>query len=160
MSRLKLGIIGCGWIAPFHVAALNRLSDRVAVVWAADPEIDRAETIARSLATGDVDVLGDYRDGLGHVDAVSILVPHHLHHPITLDAMQADCHVLLEKPFALTLEEADDMIAAAEAQDKTLMIALPHRYRKSTQAFRQVIDSGDYGRLLMLAALMGEDNSN
>lgn len=158
MSKLKLGIIGCGWIAPFHAAALNRLSDRVAVVWAADPETDRAEGIARSLATGDVEVLGDYRDGLDRVDAVSILVPHHLHHPITLDALQAGCHVLLEKPFALTLEEADDMIAEAEGQGKTLMIALPHRYRKSTQAFRQVIDSGDYGRLFMLDAFMDEDN--
>ncbi len=158
MSKLRLGIIGCGWIAPFHVQALNRLSDRVAVVWAADPETERAERIAGSLTTGDAEVLGNYRDGLERVDAVSILVPHHLHHPITLDALQAGCHVLLEKPFALTLEEADDMIAEAEGQGKTLMIALPHRYRKSTQAFRQIIDSGDYGRLFMLDAFMDEDN--
>jgi len=158
MSKLRLGIIGCGWIAPFHVQALNRLGDRADVVWAADPERERAQGIADSLASGDVDVLSDYRDGLDRVDAVSILVPHHLHHPITLDALQAGCHVLLEKPFALTLEEADDMIAKAEGQGKTLMIALPHRYRKSTQAFRQVIDSGDYGRLFMLDAFMDEDN--
>ena len=158
MSKLKLGIIGCGWIAPFHVQALNRLDDRVDVVWAADPEKERAKQIADSLASGDVEVLGDYRAGLERVDAVSILVPHHLHHPITLDALGAGCHVLLEKPFALTLEEADDMIAEAERQGKTLMIALPHRYRKSTQAFRQAIDSGDYGRLFMLDAFMDEDN--
>ena len=157
-EQTKTGIIGCGWIAPFHVAALNRLSERVAVAWAADPETDRAEEIASSLATGDVEVLGDYRDGLDRVDAVSILVPHHLHHPITLDALRAGCHVLLEKPFALTLKEADDMIAEADARRKTLMIALPHRYRKSTQLFRQVIDSGDYGRLFMLDAFMDEDN--
>ena len=158
MSKLKLGIIGCGWIAPFHVQALNRLGDRVDVVWAADPETNRAERVAASLSTGDVDVLADYRAGLERVDAVSILVPHHLHHPITLDALRAGCHVLLEKPFALTLAEADDMIAAAEGRGKTLMIALPHRYRKSTQAFRHLIDSGDYGRLFMLDAFMDEDN--
>lgn len=157
MSKLKLGIIGCGWIAPFHVQALNRLSDRADVVWAADPAIERAENIA-SLLSGDVEILSDYRGGLDRVEAVAILVPHHLHHPITLDALRAGCHVLLEKPFALTLEEADDMIAEAEARGKTLMIALPHRYRKSTQKFKQVVESGEYGRLFMLDAFMDEDN--
>jgi len=158
MSKHKLGIIGCGWIAPFHVQALNRLSDRVEVVWVTDPVIERAENIAGTLKGGDVSVLTDYRTGLDGVDAVSILVLHHLHHPITLDALRAGCHVLLEKPFALTLEEADEMIAEAKAQDKTLMIALPHRYRKSTQLFKQVVDSGDYGRLFMLDAFMDENN--
>ncbi|MCY3781678.1 MAG: Gfo/Idh/MocA family oxidoreductase [Chloroflexi bacterium] len=158
MSKHRLGIIGCGWIAPFHVQALNRLSDRVEVLWAADPDTDRAERIAISLASDDVEVLSDYRAGLDRVDAVSILVPHHLHHPITLDALRTGCHVLLEKPFALTLEEADDMIAEAEAQAVTLMVAYPHRYRTSTQAFKRVIDSGDYGRLFMLDAFMDEDN--
>jgi predicted dehydrogenase len=158
MRKHRLGIIGCGWIAPFHVQALNRLGDRVEVVWAADPKRERAEQIAGSMAGDSVEALANYRDGLDRVDAVSILVPHHLHHPITLDALRAGCHVLLEKPFALTLEEADDMIAEAAVQGKTLMAAYPHRYRTSTQAFKRVIDSGDYGRLFMLDAFMDEDN--
>ena len=158
MNRYRLGIIGCGWIAPFHVGALNRLSERVEVVWTADPEIERAKHIAGTLAGDHVEVLTDYRAGLDRVDAVSILVPHHLHHPITLDALRAGCHVLLEKPFALTLEEADEMITEAEVQRKTLMIALPHRYRRSTQAFKTIIDSGDYGSLFMLDSFMDEDN--
>ncbi|MCE2473276.1 MAG: Gfo/Idh/MocA family oxidoreductase, partial [Anaerolineae bacterium] len=158
MKKHKLGIIGCGWIAPFHVQALNRLSDRVEVLWAADPDQARAEAIAAMLASQDVAVLADYRDGLDSVDTVSILAPHHLHHPITLDALRAGCHVLLEKPFALTLEEADEMIAESEALGKTLMVALPHRYRKSTQAFKQIIVGGDYGPLFMLDGFMDEDN--
>jgi len=159
MSKHRLGIIGCGWIAPFHVGALNRLSDRAEVIWTADPERERAAHIASTLkGAGSIDVLGDYRDGLERVDAAIILTPHHLHHPITMDALRAGCHVLLEKPFALTLEEADDMIAEADRQGKTLMIALPHRYRVSTQAFKGAIDSGDYGRLFMLDAFMDEDN--
>ena len=161
MGKHQLGIIGCGWIAPFHVQALNRLSDRVQVVWTADPDRERAAHLASTLdSTSDIEVLTDYRDGLDRVDAALILVPHHLHHPITMDALRAGCHVLLEKPFALTLAEADEMIAEADTQGKTLMVALPHRYRKSTQAFRQVIDSGDYGRLFMLDAFMDEDQRN
>ena len=161
MSKYRLGIIGCGWIAPFHVQALNRLTDRVEVAWAADPDTERAQSIAASLqSTVKVDVLADYREGLDRVDAVSILAPHHLHHPITMDALRAGCHVLLEKPFALTLDEADEMIAEAEAREKTLMIALPHRYRVSTQAFKRAVDSGAYGRLFMLDAFMDEDQRN
>lgn len=158
MRKYRLGIIGCGWIAPFHAQALNRLTDRVDVVWVADPEIERAEIIAASLqSAADVEVLADYSQGLNRVDAVSILAPHHLHYPITIDALRAGCHVLLEKPFALTLGEADEMIGEAEKREKTLMIALPHRYRVSTQAFKAAIDSGDYGRLFMLDAFMDED---
>ncbi|MCY4540239.1 MAG: Gfo/Idh/MocA family oxidoreductase [Chloroflexi bacterium] len=159
MKKHRLGIIGCGWIAPFHVGALNRLSDRARVIWTADPDRERAAQIASSLKdAGSIDVLSDYRAGLDRVDAALILTPHHLHYPVTMDALRAGCHVLLEKPFAITLDEADDMIAEADKRGKTLMIALPHRYRKSTQVFKQVIDSGDYGRLFMLDAFMDEDN--
>lgn len=156
MSKVRLGIIGCGWIAPFHVHALHQLADRVEVVWAADPVRERAEQLAGQI-NGRVNVMTDYRDGLSSVDAVSILVPHHMHYPITMDALRAGCHVLLEKPFALTLEEADAMIAEADQQRKVLMVAYPHRYRKSTQAFKRYIESGVYGRLFMLDAFMDED---
>ena len=157
-TRHKLGIIGCGWIAPFHANALNQMGDRVEVVWAADPQIERAAAIAGSIhQAGDIAVLEDYRAGLADVDAVFILVPHHLHHPITLEALRAGCDVLLEKPFALTLAEADEMIAEADARGKTLMVAYPHRYRQSTRAFKAAVESGDYGRLFMLDACMDED---
>jgi UDP-N-acetylglucosamine 3-dehydrogenase len=158
VDKLRLGIIGCGWIAPFHVQALNQLADRVDVVWVADPVIERAEQLApQIMASKAVSMVRDYHDGLKLVDAVSILVPHHLHYPITMDALRAGLHVLLEKPFALSLEEADAMIGEADKLKRVLMIAYPHRYRKSTQAFKQIIDGGVYGRLFMLDALMDED---
>ena len=154
----QLGIIGCGWVAPFHVQALNQLSDRAQVKWVADPDPQRADHVARQIKSdSDVDILTDYRDGLDRVDCVSVLVPHHLHHPITIDALDANCHVLLEKPFAMNLTEADDMIAKADAVNRVLMVAYPHRYRKSTQRFKQLIDSGAYGKLFMLDAMMDED---
>lgn len=156
--KLRLGIIGCGWIAPFHVQALNRLADRVDVIWAADPIDGRAQHIASQLSAGEqVAPLVDYREVLSEVDAVSILVPHHLHFPITMEALRAGRHVLLEKPFALTLDEADAMIAEADRAARVLMVAYPHRYRKSTHTFKAFIDSGEYGRLFMLDAMMDEN---
>ena len=92
---------------------------RVDIVFTADPDKDRAENIAKTLKTeSDIDILTDYRAGLDRIDTALILVPHLLHHPITMDALRTGCHVLLEKPFALTLDEADDMIAEADKRAK------------------------------------------
>jgi predicted dehydrogenase len=96
----------------------------------------------------------DYRQGLGEADAVCALVPHHLHQAITIDCLAARCHVLLEKPIARTVEEADAIIAAAERSGRTLMVAYPHRYRKSIRVCKNAVVGGNYGELFMLNALM------
>ncbi len=153
MGKLKLGIIGCGWFAPFHVNALLQLSQRAEVLWTADPDLDRAQRIAASVGARP---LADYRDGLADVDAVDILVPHHLHRPIALDCLDAGRHVLLEKPIATTLREADDLIAAADRNRRTFMVGHLHRYRPSLRMLKSAIESGRYGRLFMLDAMMDE----
>ncbi len=58
----------------------------------------------------------DYRDLLEQVDAVSIVVPTSLHHDVALDCIEAGVDILLEKPMTVTLEEADELIAAAQAK--------------------------------------------
>ena len=64
--------------------------------------------------------------------------------------------MLLEKPIANSPAEADSIIAAAERAGKTLMVAYPHRYKKSFRLFKQIIDSGRYGKLIMLDSLMDD----
>ena len=151
----KVGIVGCGWFAPFHLAALDGLRNRATIVWAADPDRKRATEVA---IQAKAKALTDYRQGLHEVEAVLILVPHYLHHPITMDCLSAGKHVLLEKPLALNLAESDDMIEAAEKEKRILMIAYPHRYRQSMQRFKKAVVGGEYGRLIMLDALMDEKN--
>ena len=155
MSNHRIGIIGCGWFAPFHLLALDAFRDRTTVVWAADPDLKRATDVA---AQAEARALTDYREGLREVDAVFILVPHHLHHPIAMDCLDAGKHVLLEKPLALNLAECDDMIEAADRAERVLMAAYPHRYRHSMQQFKAAVVGGEYGRLIMLDALMDEKN--
>ena len=155
----KVGLIGCGWFAPFHLDALAQLRDRATVAWCADVDVDKARDVAvlASQQTGaDVDAITDYRDGLDAVDCVHILLPHHLHAPVTIDCLDAGKHVLLEKPMANTLDEVDAMIAAADRAQRTLMIAYPHRYRESMQRFRQLVTNGSHGNLFMLDGMMDE----
>lgn len=158
----RIGLIGCGWVAPFHVRALAGVRHRVEVAWVSDPNVDRTSIIAAQIArelgqTAPVKQLSDYKDALKEVDGVFILLPHHLHCAATIEALSAGCHVLLEKPMALSVAEADRMIAKADEMGKLLMIALPHRYRKSTQAFKAFIESGVYGRPYLLDAMMDEN---
>lgn len=153
METHKVGLIGCGWVAPFHLAGLAQLGSRVQISWVADPNFERAQAIASQAGAR---ALTDYRQGLQEIDCAFVLVPHHLHYAITLDCLRSDCHVLLEKPMATSLEHADEMIAAAESAGKTLMVAYPHRYRKSMQIFKESLLSGRYGKLFMLDGYMDE----
>jgi predicted dehydrogenase len=158
----SIGIIGCGWVAPFHVRALSAIRDRVHVEWVSDPRSERmdivADQIVRELGQqAPIKKISDYQSGLESVDSVFILLPHHLHYSATIEALDAGCHVMLEKPMTISLDEADKMIAKAAEKQRLLMVALPHRYRKTTQQFRELIESGKYGRLYMLDAMMDEN---
>ena len=119
-------LIGCGWIAHFFAHILPHLSDRVAVDWCADPNTLRSGEIAH---WSNARSMPDYRQGLGEADAVCVLVPHHVHRPITIGSRAAGGHVLLDKPIARTVEEADAIIADTEISRRTPMVAYPHRYR-------------------------------
>lgn len=150
----RIGLIGCGWIAPFHVEGLKQLGRRGEIAWVSDPCLERAEELSRE--AGDARALTDYRHGLADIDCAFVLVPHHLHAPVTLDCLAAGCHVLLEKPIANTLAEADTMIAAAERAGRTFMVAYPHRYKSGFRLFRDAILSGRYGRLVMIDTLIDD----
>jgi UDP-N-acetyl-2-amino-2-deoxyglucuronate dehydrogenase len=153
MAVHKIGLIGCGWIAPFHVAGLRELGRQSEITWVADPDQNRAELLARETGAR---AITDYRSGLQYVDCAFVLVPHHLHPRVTIDCLSAGCHVLLEKPIANSLAEADEMIVAAAKAKKVLMVAYPHRYKKGFQVFKEAIESGRYGRLIMLDSLIDD----
>src|SRR5208282_4474220 len=118
MSAHRIGLIGCGWIAPFHVAGLRKLGRQAEIVWVADPDERHAADLARQAGSL---ALRDYRTGLKDIDCAFVLVPHHLHKEVTIECLKAGCHVLLEKPIANSLAEADTMIAVAEQAEKAFM---------------------------------------
>lgn len=159
----RVGLIGCGWVAPFHVEALHPVRNKVQVAWVADPDPARTEKLARHAAdaglapTEGIRQLTDFKAGLADVDCVFILLPHHLHYQAAIDCLDAGLDVLIEKPLALSLTEADEMIAAADRNHKLLMVAYPHRYRESVKTFKRNIESGKYGKLFMLDAMMDEN---
>ena len=91
----------------------------------------------------------DYRQMLLEVpgDVAVITTPHYLHAQIAIECLQAGCHVLVEKPMALSVAEADRMIAASEATGKKLAVNFQHRHRPEVRAAKRLIQEGKLGRI-------------
>jgi predicted dehydrogenase len=83
------------------------------------------------------------------IDAVSICVPSGLHAKVAVDALEAGKHVLVEKPIALTLDDADRMIGLAEKKGLRLGVVLQNRYNSPMQQVRRLVDEGGLGRLYL-----------
>ena len=103
-----------------------------------DPQFNRAEDAA---ALADATPLRDFRDLFDNVDAVSVAVPTELHHDVAMPFLERGVAVLVEKPMARTLEEADAMIAAARASGAVLGVGHTERYNPAVAAVMPMVTS-------------------
>ncbi|MEA3337462.1 MAG: Gfo/Idh/MocA family oxidoreductase [Chloroflexota bacterium] len=144
---IRFGLIGCGRVAPRHAQSLSQLPE-TEMRAVADIRQDRAERFAAEYNT---ESFVDYARLLDRsdIDAVSICVPSGLHARVALDALEAGKHVLVEKPIALNLADADRMIATARAHNRMLGVVLQNRYNSPMQQIRQLIDQDALGELYL-----------
>src|SRR5579871_4998598 len=117
-EHLRCAIVGCGWVAPAHAAALS-LTPGAKLVATCDHHRASAQRLGERFGA---DATDNYAELLSRddVDIVCICLPQHLHYSATVDALQAGKHVLCEKPMAMTLQECDAMIEAATHADRQL----------------------------------------
>ncbi|MFD1848612.1 Gfo/Idh/MocA family protein [Oceanobacillus bengalensis] len=145
---LRVGIIGAGGIAKdVHVPNYLKHPDKVKVVAVADISIDNAKSLATQY---DIQhVFTDYKEMLETVelDAVSICTPNKFHAEATIAALQAGCHVLCEKPPAMTVEEAEEMEKEAEKAGKMLTYGLCYRYSAEVRTLKRFIDADELGHV-------------
>jgi predicted dehydrogenase len=144
-EQLTVGLVGCGGHSDAHVRALLALADRARTVATCDLDFERAAKAARRL--GAPRPYGRYDDLLGDpgVDAVILCLPHDQHAPAAVAAARAGKHILVEKPIARTLDEADAMIRAAEEAGVTLMVAHNQRFHPMHRRVREMLDEGVIG---------------
>lgn len=141
---MALVIVGCGWIARRHATAARRL--RMPVIFASR-QLARARAYAQEF--GGVAAYGDYGEALRDPRARAALIctPHDRHVADVLAALEAGRHVLIEKPIARTLEEADRMIGAAAGAGRVLMVAENFHFMPAFRRVRRLIDGGALGAL-------------
>ncbi|WP_078548569.1 Gfo/Idh/MocA family protein [Litchfieldia alkalitelluris] len=154
MKKLKVGVVGCGSIAQHRHLPEYAFNPNVEIVAVCDSNEERVKMVAEKYS---VKAYTKYQELLssGEVDAVSVCTPNYLHAPISIAALEAGVHVLCEKPMATSNEEADAMIAAAEKSGKKLMIAHNQRFVKSHQKARQLIESGEIGKIYSFRTAFG-----
>ncbi len=143
----KIAIVGTGIIGLSHIEALRKTEGAELVALC---DVDEGKVKPLAEANG-VPYFLDYHDIPRGVecDAVILNLPHGLHCESTVFFLDSGINVLVEKPMANTTTECDEMIAAARRSGKKLAVAHPQRYYTAEERIREIIDSGELGRLCM-----------
>jgi len=134
-APLRVAVIGVGHLGRHHARILASLPG-VRLTAVVDTNRARAEEIAAANGTRP---LVDYRDVVGEVDAVTIAVPTELHNAVALPFLNARIPVLVEKPMARSLAEADAMIAAAAAANVPLAVGHTERFNPAVERARALL---------------------
>ncbi len=143
---IRLGVIGCGGFGLFALQQFTQVPG-VRLVGMAGTHRPAALAAAARFGVEDIDDVG----GLlrrEDVDAVYIATPPFLHHPQAMAALEAGKHVLVEKPLALTVGQADELVAVARRRDRLLVANLMQRYNPLFDAVRQLVEARVLGELL------------
>jgi len=143
MGDLRFGIVGPGKVAQLHAAALSRIDGARLVAVAG-----RSENRTRALADAHGARADPSLDAMiqgGDVDALIICTPHPLHAEQAIAAAQAGLHVVVEKPMALTPEDCDRMIEAADEAGVVLSVVSQRRWYESVRRVKAAIDAGQIG---------------
>jgi predicted dehydrogenase len=148
---VNIAIIGAGFMGSAHASNYAALGDRVRVKWVASRTAERAAKLAETLgAEATTDVEAAIRDP--EIDAVDVCVPTPLHRELTELALAAGKHVFLEKPIALTLEDADAIVAAAAGSDRVFMVGMVLRFWPEYVELQRRVAVGELGRPLAVSA--------
>ena len=146
-ALLRVGVLGVGALGQHHARHLAGLSD-VRLVGVYDVDRARATKIAGELGTV---AFGEMDELLGQVQAVTVAVPTPAHAEVGIRALRRGVPVLMEKPLAATLVEADDLIAEARRRQVQLQVGHIERYNRAIRAAEAYLDGPRYIESLRLA---------
>ncbi len=147
-KKLKVGIIGTGWIAGSHIRELLKMPD-VELVAAADLIPGKAEGFMKSWGCENARCYLSGHEMLEaeELDAVCICTYNRQHAPCAIDALEHGVNVMLEKPFCVTTEEAVDVIRAEKKSGKILSIGFQPRFNPNMQLIKKIVQSGQLGKI-------------
>ncbi|MFB5269878.1 Gfo/Idh/MocA family protein [Paenibacillus enshidis] len=148
-NTVKIAIVGCGGIANGkHMPSLSKQANAEMIAFC-DIIKERAEEAAAQYGAEGAKVYDDYKEMLkdGGFDVVHVCTPNDSHSEITVAALEADNHVMCEKPMAKTAAQAREMLEAAKRTGKKLSIAYQNRYRDDSLYLKEMVENGDLGEI-------------
>jgi len=155
LERVNIGLVGVGGSGGWgNFPGYMMVPDRAKIAAICDTNLEAAKEKARLVGAK---TYADYQEMLAdtEIDAVDICLPHFLHGQVALDAMEAGKHVIVEKPFTTTLEEADAVIATAKRKGLKLMVAENTRFVNAYEVAKSSIDEEIMGKILFARTYIG-----
>ncbi|NWF92540.1 MAG: Gfo/Idh/MocA family oxidoreductase [Syntrophaceae bacterium] len=140
MDKIRVGVVGVGYLGQFHAEKYGRM-EGVELVGVADIKPERAREVAKRCRT---QPFFSHSDLFSRVQAVSVAVPTLLHYPIAKDFLSKGIDVLLEKPISNTLEEADELLQLAESKGLIFQVGHLERFNGALSASEGLIRSPLY----------------
>jgi predicted dehydrogenase len=145
---IKVGLVGAGFMGRMHASVYSVLSG-ARIVAVADERPGPLKELAEQTGGAPYASLDELLSR-ADVDAIDICLPTHLHAPMAVKALDAGKHTLCEKPMAVTLAQADEMIAASKRGGVRLMVAHCIRFWPEYQILRDIVNGGSLGALKSL----------
>lgn len=144
---MRYALIGCGRISPNHIAAAKANGLEFAGICDIDQEVMKEK--ASGFDLGDVPQYTDYREMLEkeRPELVAIATESGKHAAIALDCIEAGCNLIIEKPIALSLSDADAILKAAKEKGVKVCANHQNRFNKSVQKIREALEEGRFGRM-------------
>lgn len=145
-DNIRVGLIGLGRISSQHLTAISCLKNQIKLMALCDKDEEKAKQAGLKY---NVPFCTDFQELLKRddIDLVIICAPNGLHYPMAMAAAQAGKNVLVEKPLALNLREADELIRTFENKNLELFVVMQVRYNPALKALKQAIDKGNLGRI-------------
>lgn len=152
MKKIGFAIVGCGMISKFHANAIAEIEDAL-LVGVYDPvpaSMERASQLYGVSGYESMDMLLADEN----VDVVCVCTPNGLHAPIALQILKAGKHVVIEKPMALTLADADAIIETAKKMNRCVCVISQLRFSPAVQAVKKAVEEGLFGKIVSASLSM------
>ena len=150
MNNMRYALIGCGRISPNHVAAAQK--NKLEMVAFVDLDENKAKGVMAKfgLLNADIPIYTDYMEMLEKVkpEVVAIATESGKHARIALDCLDYGCHLIIEKPIALSIADADAVIVKARKRNVVVCVCHQNRFNKSIQKIKSAVEQKLFGKML------------
>lgn len=142
-NHLSFAVVGCGKIGARHAEHIHRMANLVAVC---DNDAEKAKQLTSKYSVPSFLLIEDLLQQC-YPDVVAVCTPNGLHAEHTIQALQAGCHVVCEKPMAIKTEDCRQMMEAARAAKKQLFIVKQNRFNEAVVAVKELLDTNRLGKI-------------
>ncbi|HJV46670.1 MAG TPA: Gfo/Idh/MocA family oxidoreductase [Bacillota bacterium] len=143
---INFAIIGCGHIAKKHIEAINSIKNANLIAFC-DTNPERLREFTETYAVPGYLSISELINNQPELHVINICTPSGIHAPLAIHAANAKKHIIVEKPIALTLEDADRIINSCKENGVKLGVVHPNRFRPAVQALKGAVDDGLFGKI-------------